>query len=195
MVAEQIEYLMEFEELQAKGNNLGWSRSVDEFKFRQEWTAAYAWAIPSEEALATIKKYGPIVEIGAGTGYWAHLLRQRGVDILAYDRNPPPNEGNFHHKNAKCWTTVEHGGPGIAAAHSDRTLFLCWPPYDTPMAADCLAAYTGKTVIYIGESWGGCTGDNKFFAELDANWEQVEEVDIPQYSWIHDYLYVYRRKA
>ncbi|KAG7397358.1 hypothetical protein PHYBOEH_000870 [Phytophthora boehmeriae] len=45
----------------------------------------YSWAIPDERALQIIKHYGPIVEMGAGSGYWARLLQLRGVDIVAYD--------------------------------------------------------------------------------------------------------------
>ncbi|EGZ05756.1 hypothetical protein PHYSODRAFT_532741 [Phytophthora sojae] len=45
----------------------------------------YSWAIPDERALQIIKHYGPIVEMGAGSGYWARLLRLRGVDVVAYD--------------------------------------------------------------------------------------------------------------
>ncbi|CAM9595189.1 unnamed protein product [Ectocarpus sp. 13 AM-2016] len=46
----------------------------------------FAWAIPDERALRVIKHFGPIVEIGSGLGYWAKLLRVRGVDINAYDK-------------------------------------------------------------------------------------------------------------
>lgn len=35
----------------------------------------YSYAIPNHDALSIIKKYGPIVEIGSGSGYWAHLLK------------------------------------------------------------------------------------------------------------------------
>ncbi|KAL3666792.1 hypothetical protein V7S43_008412 [Phytophthora oleae] len=45
----------------------------------------YSWAIPDERALQIIKHYGPIVEMGAGSGYWARLLQLRGVDVVAYD--------------------------------------------------------------------------------------------------------------
>ncbi|CAH0473306.1 unnamed protein product [Peronospora belbahrii] len=45
----------------------------------------YSWAIPDERALQIIKHYGPIVEMGAGSGYWARLLQLRGVNIIAYD--------------------------------------------------------------------------------------------------------------
>ncbi|TYZ66714.1 hypothetical protein PybrP1_000853 [[Pythium] brassicae (nom. inval.)] len=45
----------------------------------------YSWAIPDERALRIIKHYGPIVEMGAGNGYWGKLLQLRGVDIICYD--------------------------------------------------------------------------------------------------------------
>ena len=46
----------------------------------REWPCwMYAFAVPSEEALALLASHAPIVEMGCGTGYWAALLRQRGV--------------------------------------------------------------------------------------------------------------------
>ena len=50
----------------------------------------YSWGIPADEALTVIENVSPagIVEVGAGTGYWAMLLKKRGVDIVAYDRTP-----------------------------------------------------------------------------------------------------------
>jgi hypothetical protein len=48
------------------------------------------FAIPNNAALEKIKMlHGPIVQVGAGAGYWAALLRIRGVDIVVYDINPP----------------------------------------------------------------------------------------------------------
>lgn len=49
----------------------------------------FSLSVPSEEALNALKKCGPICELGAGTGYWAALLRARGVDVVAYDIQPP----------------------------------------------------------------------------------------------------------
>lgn len=46
-----------------------------ESKARASMAREYAWAIPSPEALLAIKAASPkgVVEIGAGTGYWAML--------------------------------------------------------------------------------------------------------------------------
>ena len=38
-------------------------------KTRHDFTHKYAWAIPNDEAIHTIASLGPIVEMGAGTGY------------------------------------------------------------------------------------------------------------------------------
>jgi hypothetical protein len=50
------------------------------------------FAIPNNAALEKIKTLGtPVVQVGAGAGYWAALLRIRGIDIVAYDIHPPDN--------------------------------------------------------------------------------------------------------
>ena len=48
-----------------------------------------SWAVPSAEALEVIAQVsgGRVVEVGAGTGYWAWLLTRRGVDVVAVDND------------------------------------------------------------------------------------------------------------
>jgi ShK domain-like len=51
-----------------------------------------AFAIPNEHALKVISNHedvGPLIEFGAGSAYWAAILKQLGVDILTYDIRPP----------------------------------------------------------------------------------------------------------
>ena len=169
---------------------------LSDYERRTEFTHKYSWSIPTEEALATIAKYAPVVEIGAGTGLWAAMLRARGVDILAYDAHPPypDSEANAWHRNVKMFTHIEVGGPEKAELYPNRSLMLSWPPYDEPMASDCLAYYSGPHVIYIGEGSGGCTGDELFHDTLYKEFEEIESVRLPQWHGIHDYLSVWRRK-
>ena len=35
----------------------------------------FAWSVPSNDALVLVAKHAPLVEIGAGSGYWASLLQ------------------------------------------------------------------------------------------------------------------------
>ena len=163
---------------------------ISPFAARHELVTEYSWAIPTEEALDAIERHASagVVEIGAGTGYWARFLRARGMFVQAYDLEP--------HDNPQAqgrWSPVEIGGPEKAALWPKCALMLCWPPYDTPMALRSLVAYSGDTFIYIGEADGGCNGDKNFHKLVEKRWEEVEYVSLPQWPGIHDGLTVYKR--
>ena len=59
---------------------------------RDRMVAQFSWAIPNNDALNVLAAHAPLIELAAGTGYWAHLLKQRGVDILAFDNDPPTSQ-------------------------------------------------------------------------------------------------------
>ena len=56
----------------------------------------YAYAVPNEAALDALRDLGPVVEAGAGTGYWAWALRKRGGDVRAFDSAPPDAAANAY---------------------------------------------------------------------------------------------------
>lgn len=166
----------------------------DDWKVRSEFTKKFSWAIPNERALAVIKHYGPIVEIGAGTGLWAMMLANRGVDVVAYDVALPGSENKYHYEPKYLYFPIRLGGPEVLPTIHGRTLMLCWPPYDQPMALDALTAFSGGHVVFIGEPIGGCTGSDAFHNKLYDEFEKVQSVHIPQWYGINDYLAVWRRK-
>ena len=135
---------------------------------RYELAAKYAWAIPSTKAIELIRKYLPITEIGAGSGYWAHLI---GGDITCHDIM----KSHFTFTE-KYHPIIYDGEPDLS-----KTLFFCWPPYEDPMAYNYLKKHTGEYVIYIGEGRGGCTADHDFHDYLDSHYTRVECLDIPQW--------------
>lgn len=170
-------------------------RLQDFYEKRVYMPHQYAWAIPNAEALLELKKYEPIVEAGAGTGYWASLLKKMGVDIIAYDIVPVPAKNNaWHFRANKSWAEVLAGDETIVAEHPDRTLFVCWPPGDDPFAFNALSKYRGKTFIYIGEGPGGANGNRDFFTLLAKDWKLKNVVVIPQWPGIYDAMCVYERK-
>lgn len=163
---------------------------VGDYTARHRLVRKYAWAIPTYAAVKHVTEYtNKVVEIGAGTGYWAMCLAAVGIEVKAFDIKP--------YKNLWCdgsWFQVEKGSPGAAANYRDHALFLCWPPYDDTLAVDALRSYSGNTLIYVGEGWGGCTGDDEFHDLLVKEWEELSSFRIPQYDGIHDYLHIYKRK-
>ena len=164
---------------------------------RRELVQLFAWAVPTEEALGALARYAPLVECGAGMGYWAALLRARGIDVVATDAAPPGSAANeFHRRGRRPWTEVARAtGVDTARRHPDRALVLCWPPYDDDAASyDTLRAYRGDVVIHVGEH-GGASGSVRFHRELALNWTLAEQVDLPHWPRLEDRVHVYTRNA
>jgi hypothetical protein len=166
---------------------------------RRELASLFSWAIPTEPALAVLARHAPLVECGAGMGYWAALLRARGVDALAYDLAPPGRGARnaYHRRGRQPWTEVQ-AAPAAAAVrrHRERTLLLCWPPYDDDAASyGALRAYRGDVLVHIGERDEGATGSVRFHRELRLNWTLAEELELPHWPRLRDRLMVYRRNA
>lgn len=186
------------------------------FAKRSRLVKRYAWAVPNLPALTAIADLDcPVVEIGAGTGYWASLLAVLGVPIVAFDEAPGRNQYCDHAPYAPVYPgdhrVLEHFARWC---HGDsHALLLCWPPM-SPMAAECVEAFQGDTLIYIGEGLGGCCADDRFFqlvtgetlgaedeqtgewidgAEVVTGWEESASLDIPTWPGVHDYLTVWRR--
>jgi hypothetical protein len=158
----------------------------------------YAWSVPSPGDMAWMRGLlngRGVVEVGAGSGYWAWQLEQAGVDVVAYDP-APPGEGDNHHVEAPvAYTTVLRDDASAVSHHPDRALLLCWPSYDAPWAAAALAAYQGDLLFYAGEGGGGCTADDAFFDFLDKEWDEISESPHHVTWWgIHCHLIAYRRR-
>jgi hypothetical protein len=165
------------------------------FEERVRCVRRYAFAVPNAAALSTLARHAPIVELGAGTGYWAYLLRRRGVEIAAFDVAPPDRAANPYKFEPRTWTTVAQGGVERLAAYPDRALFLCWPGQRDPFADAALAAYHGPTLLYVGEGPGGHTADERFFARLERDWRPLETIRLPNWPGTRDSLTVLQRIA
>jgi hypothetical protein len=171
------------------------ARLLDLDERRRELASLFSWAIPTEPALEVLARHAPLVECGAGTGYWLALLRSRGVDAIGYDRARPGRGNAYHRGGRSSWSAVQRLKSTTAARrHPERTLLLCWPPYDDDAASyDVLRAYGGEVVIHVGERDEGATGSVRFHRELAVNWSLVEEIELPHWPRLQDRLMVYRR--
>jgi hypothetical protein len=159
---------------------------------RDRLVAKYGFAIPDETAIDVLSKYSPIVEMGCGIAYWAHLLQEAGCTVMPFDICWSDNIWGFE----QTWTTVYTGTPDILDKFSkNTTLLLSWPPYWNEMAYESLKNFKGDYVVYIGESKHGCTATNKFFNTLFREWECIDVHYIPTWEGVHDDMSIWKRRA
>lgn len=166
---------------------------------RHDYVKRYAWTITDPATVAFVAKHalGRLVDPMAGTGYWAHILAQAGVDVVAYDLNPPgpDTDANHWHKHVPAHTTIGQADAiESVAQNADRTLLLSWPPHGFN-ACPVLDAYDGSRVIYIGEDWGGCCGDDNLFEAFGRDWVETAEHVPVQWDGLHDIVHVYDRRS
>ncbi|GAB9471576.1 Clavaminate synthase [Globisporangium polare] len=180
----------------------------------------YAYATPTPEALGVVGKLAPLVEMGAGTGYWSSLLQKQKVDIVAYDKCPPSTDGattssgtesssvggqrvsrkqerNAYHGQVPPFCPIGKGGPEVLKQDGEmakRNLFLCYPPPHDDMALNCVRFFQGEHVIHVGE-WQGDTGDRRFEKELEARFVLIKELALPNWGNSAYSLSIWKRKA
>ncbi|MFG1850815.1 hypothetical protein ACGFJT_03160 [Actinomadura geliboluensis] len=159
--------------------------------------ATYAYAIPSPQSIDWVARFCsdlPIVELGAGRGYWAAQLTHSGLTVEAYDSNPPDKGVNASFPGAAGQADVWHPVGDLTeyatrARLADHVLFLCWPPgWGDTMSSEALTLFEdagGERLIYIGEPRGGKTGNDAFFDALSARW-RLESEDPQFVSWWRD---------
>jgi hypothetical protein len=84
---------------------------------------ALGHALPSAEALSLVGQFGPVLEVGAGTGLWARALVQAGIDVLASDIGVGEHIGLAGHV-LKGWSASS----ALASPFSrHRSLLMLWP--------------------------------------------------------------------
>lgn len=128
-------YLHEYREAMAPvGVTWKWGdTAVDEVNFRRNiLVRKYAYAVPTLAALEAIAQLGPLFEAGAGSGYWARLLRDLGCVVTPYDPTPPGSSQQGEFSKSQPWTKVYGLGEWAAVAaeldhHHTTSLFVCWP--------------------------------------------------------------------
>jgi hypothetical protein len=172
---------------------------IKQNKMRRALTDKYSWSVPNSEALTLTAEQGPLIEAGAGSGYWAHLLQNMGADVLPFDKYGNNTVENYYASGAtKAWTNIITGGAETVATYPNRTLFMSFPPAEEPFAADVLKTYAGKKFVFVGETCSdSCTGDKEFHSLLASQWREVKSVKIPNWTCpvgiVEDAAYLFER--
>lgn len=178
---------------------LAWWRTVSspdgdrDLPSPRELIRFYSYAIPTLRALQTVAGLGPLVELGAGAGYWSRLLRDLGADVVAYDIEPPSVNGWI--TDAPAWTEVRTGDERGLAAHADRALFVSWPERPDGFMSRVLDTYPPRTLALITDGRVSFQPTDSLYDRLAVGWDQIATVDIPRWPGRFDALTIWRGAA
>lgn len=163
---------------------------VNDWVKRDKYITKYGFALPNDEAIAKITNLSPIVEVGAGSGYWSKLSHENGCDIIATD----DYSGEYSFKMADHFSVENIDAVSAVEKYPDRNVLMIWPSLGDNWARECIENIkSGNYLIFIGEGEGGCVANDEFFEYLIENFEFMEYIEIPQWPLIHDFMNIYRR--
>ncbi len=174
---------------------LGFQRySVSELQdARRDWAAKlYAFGIPTQGVVEAVKALNcSVIELGSATGYWACLLRNAGVHVLALDIFPLAAWES--HTATEAGTVENLKVPLIAERYP--ALLLCFPPPDD-MAVDALLAFPGDYILYCGEWASGMTASMDFHRRLadTACFELICTVQMPCWAGTSYDFRIFKRR-
>lgn len=199
MIAQSLEnpYLTEFEALPSNYKRKEGAHLIDGAEAQREkdfWntrlklTDKYSWGVPTEEAVKQISMFtDSVIDFGAGSGYWAYLLKQTNVDVIAVDNWEAG-------KPDKLWIDVKTGSYEYLKMTSGRTLFMCWIPQYSDMGLTALKTWNGDKFIMVGEDTPARSNANpEFFKYLYSHYELVKMINIPQWYNHRDAVFFYRK--
>jgi hypothetical protein len=170
---------------------------------RESYIRQYGFYIVSEDFIQnTVENFSKnkILEVGAGTGFLSACLQNAGVDIIPTEAHLTNNHYGFK----KTYTEIiEEDSVNYLKNNKNRfdTVLMSWPNYDSTFAYKVVKnMVAGQTLIYIGEGYGGCTADDKFFDYMEEHAEilhnETNKFNQGSFSWvgIHDRVQIFKIK-
>jgi hypothetical protein len=161
---------------------------------RRAFTRDWGFAIPCAEAITALRRLAPIVEVGAGSGCWATLMRAAGHDVIATDLAEGATQYGFG-RGARG-PVEQLSALDAVLAYPDRDVFCSWPSEKEPWLFEALRRVRpGRRIALILDDRGETTGDSQLRRFLEQECALIESVAIPQFPGVHDRLTVHERLA
>jgi len=191
--------------------NLYWTQNGWNPLEKSDIQEHYPSYLPTDEAIETILNLEPIIEVGSGNGYWAHVIDKNGGDIVATDINPEQitNENNIKSydstyptsfKDSFCsytiWSEVKQKeGTQAVTDNPQRNILLCHPSGLTRWSENILDNITTQKLIFVGEWFIGTDANPAFFKKLDKQFKLLQ--NFPVYDWPNHHArgYVFKRNT
>jgi hypothetical protein len=160
---------------------------------RKAFVRTWGFAIPCREALEAVRRLGPLLEIGAGSGYWSAMLAAAGHDVVATDIGAGMST---YGTEVGSQARVERLSAADAiVAYPERDVFCSWPAAGEGWATDALKlVQPGRAIALVLDDRPGITGDESLRLFLTDQCEPIGAIAIPQFPGVRDRLHLYRRR-
>lgn len=155
----------------------------------RSFIAAYAYAVPTREAIDAIARFFagyPVLEVCAESGLWARFLAACGTDILAADSAEPIAAPHFP-------IAVLEATDAVSANPECAAMLVCWPSHKEGAAQRALRAFGGDRFVFVGDP--RFTADDDFHALLAGEWRLQERLPLPSWPGIADAAHLYLRRT
>ena len=148
--------------------------SLSRTLFRTYYTKQYGFALLNKEFIekaAEAFRHLNVLEVMAGSGYLAYHLKMHGVDIIATDNHSWRNGRNDKYFAKDLYEIKDMDAVDAVEEYHEwaNLVIMSWPPYDKSigyLVAKACEKYKLQ-LLYIGEDYGGCTGDDDLHELID----------------------------
>jgi hypothetical protein len=175
-------YLDDFRSLQEQST----FRGEQWFGNRQRLVEEYSWAVPTEDVITYLAEFDDLVEVGAGSGYWAWCIDQAGGNVKALDKDVPTSSDDSWYEVRRHYVNRQE------TTFDGDAVLMVWPPHNDDMAAS-VASDEPNHICYVGEPRGGCTASDSFFDIVESRYGLVGQLELPSYAGVDDNFYHYVR--
>lgn len=164
-------------------NDLDIDERIDLRNLRWDYIK-YSFTVLTHEFITAVAKltrdYKMVMEVSCGLGWMSHWIIKYGGKVnLSIDNM----SSHFHEGHLPLVTK----GDAIYYVRTFKPdlVIMGWPNYDEPFAKE-IWDVVPNALLYIGEGYGGCTGDDAFH---DAIEEHEVRCNIPyiNFDGLHDY--------
>ena len=170
-------------------------RSLSETEMRDSHTARYGFAIVTAEAIEWVREQtggGPMVEIGAGNGWLAREMNERGITVHPTDPNPLGSTG-YHLGTTEHMPVEQFDGNQALDAHPDCNMMWSWPEMRA-YVPEVMRRFQGKHLLYIGEYGDGCTGPQEdLVVTTEGRYRNAGRYGLRSFPGVNDNIHLLER--
>lgn len=158
---------------------------------RWSYIREFGFSIPTAEALDLLARHASLVELGAGTGFIAAPLAQRGVEIEATDIAPCGKPGGYGFTVGAHRPTLQLEATEAVRRFPGRDAFCSWPSLNESWLADAARAmHIGRALIVVREA---ATANEATWLSIGRTFREEASLEIPCFVGLHDRIEVWRK--